>query len=226
MSIRPLESFETSPRDISAHFERFTESNLRDGWTRDGFSIPSVYPPINWQAHNRSFAYHLHAWDAISDLLIRHSLRKEPEYFLACLAHAKSWLLTFQVPLLGKDADNELDALVQPQMPAEWYDMAVGLRTFRMAYMLDVLLEAGHSDIELFTHSLKFHLKLLRREHFFREHSNHGLYQAFGQAAAARRFLQWPGFSVDYKIGMERLRRLLRIHFNEEGPHLDRKSVV
>ncbi|MGQ3314628.1 heparinase II/III domain-containing protein [Reyranella sp.] len=220
--VRPLESFETAPRDISSHFLEFTESNLRDGWVRDGFRLPSVLPPIDWNAHNRSFAYHLHAWDAISDLLIRHSVKGEPEYLEACLAHAKSWILAFQVPVLGKDSDEELDRLVKPNMPVEWYDMAVGLRAFRMAYLLDVLIQQGREqDAELFRQSLLFHLKLLRRDHFFREHSNHGLYQAFGQAAAARRFLDWPGFAEDYAMGMQRLRRLLRFHFSEEGPHLE-----
>lgn len=220
--VRPLESLETAPRDLSSHFLKFTESNLFDGWVRNGFKIPSIRPPIDWSAHNRSFSYHLHAWDAISDLLIRFSVRGEPEYFDACLAHAKSWLLTFQTPVLGKDSSEELDALVSPNMPVEWYDMAVGLRAFRIAYMLDVLLEQGSTDdAALFRDALIFHLKLLRRDHFFRANSNHGLYQAFGQAAAARRFLKWPGFSTDYEIGMKRLRQMIRLQFSDEGPHLE-----
>lgn len=217
----PLENFETTARDLSSHFAAFTESNLREGWTRDGMSIPSVLPPIDWNAHNRSFSYHLHAWDGIADLLIRHSARGGDEYFAACVAHARAWLDEFQAPLLGRDAEWQLDALVQPVMPVEWYDMAVGLRVFRLAYMVDVMVrsDAYTADIPLFREGMLFHLKLLRRDHFFREHSNHGLYQALGQIAAARRFPDMPGMEIDFAIGQERLSRLLAAHFSREGPH-------
>lgn len=184
-------------------------------------SIPSIFPPIDWNAHNRSFSYHLHAWDAIADLLIRHSVRGGDDYFEACLAHARAWLEEFQAPLIGKDSEAELDALVSPHMPVAWYDMAVGLRVFRIAYILDVISRHDRyaADVSLFSEGLAFHLKLLRRDHFFREHSNHGLYQALGQMAAARRFPEFPEIDIDKKIGQERLSRLLSNHFSIEGPH-------
>lgn len=220
--LRPIENFETSARDLSGQFANFTRSNLEDGWTRDGFSIPTVYPPVDWGAHNRSFSYHLHAWDAIADLLIGYCRLGIEAYFDASFAHARSWLLEFQAPLLGKDSPKELDALVRPHMPVEWYDMAVGLRAFRMAFMLDVMLRSGRyaaADIELFREGLLFHLKLLGRDHFIRVHSNHGLYQVLGQIAAARRFRHWPGMEAQLTLGLKRLDELLLVHFCSEGVH-------
>ena len=222
-SILPFENLETTARDLSVNFLKFTERNLNEGWERDKFSIPSVLPPVDWSAHNRSFSYHLHAWDAIADLLMRYDRLGERPYFDASLAHARSWIEEFQLPLLGKDSAGELDALVHPKMPVEWYDMAVGLRVYRIAYILDVLLhtDGAERDVELFTEALRFHLKLLRREHFFRKHSNHGFYQALGQLAATRRFRDSPEFADDFQLAQQRFKEVLDAHFARDGAHLE-----
>ena len=221
--ILPFENLETTARDLSVNFTDFTYKNLREGWERDKFRISTVLPPVDWNAHNRSFSYHLHAWDAIADLLMAHDRLKDEAFFEASLAHARAWVEEFQMPLVGKDSDAELDALVHPKMPVEWYDMAVGLRAYRIAYILDILVETGRDerDIEMFYLALAFHMKLLRRDHFFRAHSNHGLYQALGHLAAARRFHRLTEFHIDHDIATARFRQILETHFSKEGPHAE-----
>lgn len=220
--LRPYESLETSARGVSTWFRNLVEEIFTTGYTRDGYNLPSVYPPFDWFAHHRSFAFHLHAWDGITDLITWYSLTGEARCLEAAMAYARDWIAKFQVPRLGTDGPDELDALVRPHMPSEWYDMAVGQRSYRMAYLLDLLIRDPDSDdeeIALWWRTLQFHLKLLNREHFFRSHSNHGLYQALGHMAAARRFLHMPGMDREYAIGHGRMLTVLGAHFSIEGPH-------
>ncbi len=222
--LRPFEILETSARDYALGLRDIAESTLVDGYGRDGFTIPSIVPPLDWNAHNRSFSYHLHAWDGIADILIAYSLWGERKFMDASLAHIRAWIEEFQVPVLERDSDAELDALVTPHMPTAWYDMAVGRRAYRLAYMLDFLArepDAGDAELELLWRSLRFHLKLLGREHFFRAHTNHGLYQALGHLAAARRLSGLPGMAAEIEIAKRRVIAVLDAHFARDGAHLE-----
>jgi hypothetical protein len=222
--IRAFEILETSARDYALGLRDIVESALVSGYGRDGFKIPSVLPPLNWNAHNRSFSYHLHAWDAIADLLIAYSLWGDRRFMDASLAHIRAWIDEFQLPVLQHHSAAALDALVTPHMPTAWYDMAVGRRAYRIAYVLDFLAcESDSSDVELevLWQSLRFHLKLLGREHFFRKHTNHGLYQALGHLAAARRLNGLPGMTEETELAQRRLIVVLDEHFAPDGAHLE-----
>ncbi|HWD28506.1 MAG TPA: heparinase II/III family protein [Rhizomicrobium sp.] len=222
---RPLPSFEileTSSRDHALGLREIAESTITTGYGRDGFLIPSIFPPLDWSAHNRSFSYHLHAWDAIADPMIAYSLWGDRRFIEASLAHIRAWIDLFQVPILERHGIEELDALVTPHMPTEWYDMAVGRRVYRLAYVMDFLAhepDSSDTELALFWRVLRFHLKLLGREHFFRQHTNHGLYQALGHLAAARRLIGLPGMAEELEIARLRVIAVLDAHFAADGAH-------
>lgn len=218
----PFEILETSARDHALGLRDIAEKIVASGYDRYGFSIPSVVPPLDWGANNRSFSYHLHAWDAVADLLIGYSLWGERRYLDVSLAHIRAWIEEFQVPVLGHDSIEALDALVTPHMPTEWYDMAVGRRAYRLAYIIDILAresDSSDAELELFWRALCFHLKLLGREHFFRKHTNHGLYQALGHLAAARRMSGLPGMAEELTLAQRRVIAVLDAHFAPDGAH-------
>jgi hypothetical protein len=222
--IRPFEILETSARDHALGIREIAEANLTSGYGRDGFQIPSIVPPLDWSAHNRSFSYHLHAWDGIADLLIAYSLWGERRFIEASLAHIRAWIELFQLPVLERHGIEELDALVTPHMPTEWYDMAVGRRCYRLAYAIDFLArepDTSDAELELFWRALRFHLALLGREHFFRKHTNHGLYQALGHLAAARRLIGLPGMDAEFETAQARVIVVLDAHFAPDGAHLE-----
>ena len=222
--MRPFEVLETSPRDYAAWMGDYVEAIMTSGYGRDGYTIPSIFPPLDWSAHNRSFSYHLHAWDGIGDILIGYSLWGERRHIDAALAHIRAWVTEFQVPILDRCSGDELDALVRPHMPTAWYDMAVGRRAYRLAYVLNFLArqpDSSDEELELFWRTIRFHLALLNREHFFRKHTNHGLYQALGHLAAARRLIGLPGMAAELDIARRRLLVVLDEHFAADGAHLE-----
>jgi Heparinase II/III-like protein len=216
------DSLETTAREIFAGFRAIVDEHINNGYTRDGFNIPTVVPPIDWFAFNRSYAFHLHAFDGITDLLTGYSAYGDERCWALCLPHAKGWINEFQILRLGHESPEELDALVLPEMPTEWYDMAVGQRAYRIAYMIEVMCrraDGSDADIEIFWKALRFHLLLLNREHFFRAHTNHGLYQALGHLAAARRLIALPGMRAEYDLAKRRILIVLAEHFSDDGPH-------
>ena len=85
-------------------------------------------PPVAWEtlcASNRSWQYHLQAWEAMSMLLSAHSHLGDRRYVDYCLGLAIDWIRCFPTP--------EVDRAFA------WYDMAVGLRAYRLGYLLDVV---------------------------------------------------------------------------------------
>jgi hypothetical protein len=113
------------------------EQRLTSGYKLGAFSIPSIVEPIDWPAYDRPFAFHLHAWDPMSEVLIGHSLFGDERSFAAALCYARGWLERCQVPAFAIGPDPAaLDAAFGP-MP--WYDMSVGLRSYRLAHIADVI---------------------------------------------------------------------------------------
>ncbi|MEI9927932.1 MAG: heparinase II/III family protein [Sphingomonas sp.] len=103
-----------------------------------------------------------------------------------------------------------------------WYDMAVGQRSYRLAYLTDLAgRDPGISD-ETFGRmldSVYFHARLLIEPSFFRAHSNHGLYQALGLAATTRRFAWLAGMRGYAKIAERQLQQIIESQFFDEGTH-------
>jgi hypothetical protein len=220
LPLAPYERLETSPRHLAMAFRQMIDDRLLCGYTRDGLTLPSLEPPIDWFAHNRSFAYHLNAWDPVTELLMGFSIYQDERYFEAARAFCSDWMENFQ--FLGfpiGPVPKELDAVFGA---TPWYDMAVGVRAYRIAYILDVLARDsryGDEEVELYLRSLIFHLRLLSRDDFFRGHSNHGFYQAFGQLAVTRRFVDEPPFAEALGFTLDRVRAAIQQQFHPGGIH-------
>jgi hypothetical protein len=64
-----------------------------------------------------------------------------------------------------------------------------------------------------------FHHELLSEGKFFRAHSNHGLFQALGQLAAARRFPFFEVSNEHARLANERLALSIESQFDSDGVH-------
>lgn len=227
VAARPLSTLDdlhTAPKHIAMSFESELDRMVAHGWERDGQRIPTLAPPIPWDRYHRSFSFHLHAWDPITFLLKGHSVVRHAEkaagYFDISFAFASHWMEEFQLSALDSPPAEVLKDNTEETFA--WYDMAVGQRAYRLAYILDVIARnASYSDqtVALFLRALRFHMALLSEEKFFRAHSNHGLYQALGQLASARRFCWLDDFEAARKLAERRLGIVINEHFTTSNVH-------
>ena len=203
----------------SAPYEELLRSSraelvLRDGWVMGRYPAVPLTPPIDWSFKGeaaRSHNYHLHALDLIDPLLAAHSAGEAAEPYLEhALAVALDWVRQHPAP----DAPG--------RSPMAWYDMAVGLRAYRMAYVFDEARRLGlgsEEDRALLAASLDAHRANLVEDEGFAAHSNHGLYQALGQLAMARRLADRPGMAEAGAQARERLHAVIDAQFTAEGVH-------
>src|SRR5690606_36627320 len=103
-----------------------------------------------------------------------------------------------------------------------WYDMSVGLRMHRLAYLADVAArDDAWSDADLgrLFAAIDFHHRLLSEDRLCQAHNNHGVLQALGQLAAAVRLPEGPVAPDARTLASERLAACLAEHFFDRGPH-------
>lgn len=220
----PYEDLDASPKLDTPYFRAQVDSILKSGWERWTIRLPSIRPPIPWHENRGSFDYSLHAFEPLNYTLRAYSYWGEQSYLYASLDFAWDWYCHNQAPLLGNPEQEEaaIERILAEGSRAVWYDMAVGQRLYRLAYLLDALARLEDVDETVLTglfHSLDFHHRLLAREAFFRVGTNHGVYQALGQLAAARRFSWYEGHSFYLGLATKRVRQLLDRQFFPSGVH-------
>lgn len=219
--LRPFDDLDASPKLASDHLFNRAQHLIDQGWERWNHAIPSIKAPVPWRGERGSFDYSLNAWEPLTWILPSYSYTGEQRYFDAALEFAWDWHSQVQAPLL-EDRDAAIAKLTSEPMTALWYDMAVGQRIYRLAYIADVVArDTRYSDemVAALFASLDFHHHLLAVEKFFAANSNHGVYQALGQLAAARRFDYLPEHAAWRDFASERVSRLLDLHFTESGVH-------
>jgi hypothetical protein len=185
---------------------------LAGDWQWKGYPSVALEPPLDWDglcARGRSWSLALHSWEPLAVALAAYDNLGERRYLDFALALALDWLDRFPSPDGGSS-------------PFAWYDMAVGARTYRLAYLLDAIARDPERDgdvISLLLAGLRLHAASLADERHFASHSNHGFYQVLGQLAMARRFPDLPEIAAAGKQGRDRLAAILHSHFTAEGVH-------
>jgi hypothetical protein len=220
--VRPLVLFDA--QETAEVARKRADDLLREGVWSDEDSEVRLDPPLVWTGYSRSFTFGLNAWRPLDRFLEAHSTTGDPKYFKAAYRLALDWMQTYQAPALAIKTTAELDAAIGRPEDFVWYDMGVGLRINTLAYILDVIArDSSYPDeeVRLFVDGLYFHMEALCREKFFKGHNNHGLYQAMGQLAAARRFWQLPRMSEYEALAQSRLTSLVEKQFSPSGIHLE-----
>lgn len=186
---------------------------LSEGWSRSNHPALKLTGPLPWDSFaptSRSWNFLLNSFDLLDSILSAHSATREAQYLEPAVAVALDWI--------EKHSSVEASAA-----PHAWYDMAVGMRAYRLAYILDAAaredwltdaqLVALHAGLELHRLELVDDAKIAF-------HSNHGFYQVAGQLAMARRF---GAFSEPMRASREQARARLLVmlerQFSDEGVH-------
>lgn len=182
---------------------------MNRGWAiGEAPPVPAAIP-IDWgQAGtlDRSWGFHLLALDLIDPLLIEHATRGALEPLILAKDIALDWWLWTN----RTDFDADLN----------WYDMAVGLRAWRISYIAEAIGSHGIADgeqIAQLTACLQKHENWLLPDENFTAASNHGFFQAAGLLALSA--LSDNVEPDTRRIATDRLRMVLETHFTKEGIH-------
>jgi len=187
---------------------------MEKGWTRRQYPLISLNDPIPWALRNqqeRSWNFYIHCWDMLDSLLKAYSETQEKQFILPAIRVAEDW------------AEKHSNLSQADMSPLAWYDMAVGLRAYRLAYIIDAGKGAGLLDQDLRNKlwaSLEQHQAYLADDKNIQFQNNHGYYQVVGQLAMGRRFAgESPLMAQALEQGKERLKAMLTQQFAKDGVH-------
>ncbi|HEY8964522.1 MAG TPA: heparinase II/III family protein, partial [Alphaproteobacteria bacterium] len=206
----PLLKYEpilSSPSHRIPKFKKAVQAIIKNGYPMRGASY--VFPldrPLPWAHADRTIAYFLQAFSPISPILMEHGLSGDEACFEAATEYLNDWLKVARAP-------DSRDGFM-------WYDMAVGLRCYKIAYMTDVMMRARAPNYDRLAHLmtvLDWHRQVLTQD--VTHHTNHGLYQVLGQIAMCRRFRDVPRFEEAYQQAQNRLDEMLNSQFFADGVH-------
>lgn len=186
---------------------------LEEGWTRRNYPTLDLNKPIPWALSDpslRSWNFYIHSLDMIDALLSAHSQTGESKFLVSALRVGLDWLQKH--PRHAEDIS-----------PMAWYDMAVGLRAYRLGYLYQAADHAGLLDAaqkSALWASLENHRAELAEDANIAFHNNHGYFQVAGQLALGRRFkdISHPMAALCAQ-GVHRLKRMLDQQFGPDGVH-------
>ena len=202
---------ESTSGDRQDPIERL-QTQLRNGWQTGGGLRLSLHEPPKWfdyNEHSRNVRYKIHSWIILDSLLVVHSITEEEEYLNMAVNIAEDWISNFVIT--GKTDD------------FAWYDMAVGQRATKLAYMIRRLidLEAPNDQIFRFMLAADIHFTELLQEDRIALHSNHGLFQMVGLLALAESLPWMKKAEHSSDFAQKMLKSMLKDHFAQDGLHLE-----
>lgn len=192
---------------------RIVERFRTEGWVLGNLPPVPLELPLAWDevcAEVRSWAFHLHSWDPLGPFLAVYELESDPADLRFAVDVALDWIRAFP----AGDVPS----------PWAWYDMAVGLRAYRLAFMIDAACrDPAYADeeLELLLGSVSVHRLLLADDAEFQGHNNHGFFQAAGQLALARRLPDLPGIDQDERQARDRMAAMVANQFSSDAVHLE-----
>jgi hypothetical protein len=189
---------------------------LERGWNDRSYGVIHLDGRIPWRLNShdeRSWNYRIHSWHMLESLLRAHSISGDQHFLIPAITVVFDWISEHH----GKPPD--------AISPFAWFGMAVGMRAYRLAYILDAGLQSGllsKKQKEVFFSSLLAHQDYLANDSNILFHNNHGFIQVAGQLAMGRRFASAsPSMGASFKQGQQRLRIMLQKQFDEDGAHLE-----
>ena len=194
------------------------DATIEDGWTFGGQPAFGLEPPIDWEhlaAIERSWNFHLNSWWPVDAILMAHTSSAQSRYLSFALALAGDWI--DQNPYPAPESESGVEDF-------GWYDMAVGLRIYRLSYILDAACRdtsVPAEEIRQIWGSLLDHFDYLSDDDNIAFHSNHGLYQVAGQFVAATRLSGFKAISPIRAQAVSRFERMIDQQFSSEGVHLE-----
>jgi hypothetical protein len=195
--------------------EKTARKDMRLGYPSHGLRI-HMQTPVAWIEKKklaRNVRYKKQAWVVIDATLSADCNNNDSEWYDPAMAFVMDWVNTF---ITGTQEEDFV-----------WYDMAVGQRGTKLAYILRrALME--NEDAEIIAPLLvacEIHIRELMKKEKIATHSNHGLFQMAGLLALGKSlpFLKSADEAVNFSS--ELIREMLNGHFTKDGLHKEHSPV-
>ncbi len=212
LAVLPYEMFTGLNWDkVVAEAENF----LREGWVLDVPTRLSLFEAIPWsytRPEHRSWNFHIHCFDMLDALLAAYCVSNNTSFLEPALSVFKDWVAY-------------LDSELESKSEMVWYDMAVGMRCYRIAYLYQAAYQNGllsEHDKTALWRILLLHCDYLADDENIAFHNNHGYFQIAGQLALGRRFAGVSEPMADlFRQGQTRLAQMLDQQFAGDGVHTE-----
>ncbi|ADE13590.1 hypothetical protein Nhal_0400 [Nitrosococcus halophilus Nc 4] len=169
--------------------------------------------PVDWNAdpfQDRNWRFHLHAWRMIDPMIVAWERTGDKRYLQDALKVMTDW----QDYHFGRNRRSAF----------QWYDMSVGLRAMKLAYVLDRVLQ-GEVASDLPTWQTLVHLAHTHAQSLTDptelSRGNHGLFQLHGLMALCSILPDVDTCQGHEKYVLREMRDLLLRQFSSEGVHLE-----
>jgi Heparinase II/III-like protein/Heparinase II/III N-terminus len=220
--LAPFEYTEIKVRPSKIDAVAQADKLLSEGHSLAGDTIPTLVPPLRWSGFQRSFEFHLHAFQPIKILLVAYDLTQEPRYLEHAKAFALDWIQqNSPEPNLGNIKKSVAAALADDH-PSRWYDMAIAQRLQVLAYLFDASAHmAGQNsgDLHAYASQIILHHAVLSNNKIFASGTNHGFFQAISQFTAARRLPELDAGANYANLARQRLIGMLSSQFASDQVH-------
>ena len=197
-------------RDLAKEARRRASAGL----LTHGFRI-SMISPVNWMEsvnYSRNIQFKTMSW-IILDAPLRADSQKIDDYYQPSLSYIIDWIDAF----IGTKNKNDF----------AWYDMAVGQRATKLAYVLRKAIERRESKgiIDKLIICAEIHVRELSSIENIAIHSNHGLFQMLGLLTLGSELPFLKSSQAAIKLSRDLIAEMLRKHFCEDGMHSEHSPV-
>ena len=191
------------------------QKTLKNGFLSQGVRI-KIENPMNWpdfSKYSRSVRYKVQAWGLLDAILTYESISKNDKMYRTAYSHIIDWVKNFVLEFQDDDF--------------AWYDMAVGQRATKLAYIIRRAIEEEEEikDIAALIVAAELHIRELMEEEKIAMHSNHGLFQMAGLLSLGK-LLPFLTSSVSAStFSIRKIRTMLDEHFTEDYLHKEHSPM-
>ena len=188
---------------------------IEKGYPSQGIRI-LLEDPMDWTKYfdkSRNTRYKVQAWVALDAVISYDSLTNNNEMYNRAFRHIMDWTNHFIIR-------NRTDDFT-------WYDMAVGQRATKLAYIIRRAIEEDEDvkDIAALIVTAELHIRELMEEEKIAMHSNHGLFQMAGLLSLGKLLPFLTSSDSASIFAINKIRIMLEEHFTEGYLHKEHSPM-
>ena len=199
----------------SSDLVKNAEKILSSGYLTHGVRM-HLESPVNWdgfRTQNRSVRYKIQSLIVCDSVLRADSSKRERRWYEPSLKYIEDWVSNY---IVGEETDQY-----------QWYDMAVGLRAAKLAYIIRRAIEEGEGYrlIAPMIVAADIHVQELMRVEKIALHSNHGLFQMSGLLSLGRLLPFLSRSEEAVQFAKEKILFMLDNQFAGDGLHKEHSPI-